>query len=76
MHLLDPPGKTLLTSKSNNIYDKYARAIAYFRIPMYDEAILMINSLLNDYPNDPFFLELKGQIYAENGKVEKAIFSI
>ena len=40
---------------------------------MYDEAILTINSLLNDYPNDPFFLELKGQIYAENGKVEKAI---
>ena len=69
----NPPGKTLLTSKSNNIYDKYARAIAYFRIPMYSEAILMIDSLLNDYPNDPFFLELKGQIHAENGKVEKAI---
>ena len=55
------------------MYDRYARAIAYFRIPMYSEAILMINSLLNDYPNDPFFLELKGQINAENGKVEKAI---
>jgi len=71
----EPPGKTLLISKSNNIYDKYARAIAYFRIPMYEEAILAVNSLLKDYPNDPYFLELKGQIYAENGKVENAILA-
>ena len=42
---------------------------------MYDEAILAINSLLNDYPNDPFFLELKGQIYAENRKIENAILA-
>ena len=70
-----PPGKTLLKSKSNNMYDKYARAIAYFRIPMYSEAILTINSLLNDYPNDPYFLELLGQIYAENGKIENAIIA-
>ena len=42
---------------------------------MYEEAILAINSLLKDYPNDPYFLELKGQIYAENGKIENAIFA-
>ncbi len=72
---IEPPGKTLLISKSNSMYDKYARAIAYFRIPMYEEAILAINSLLNDYPNDPYFLELKGQIYAENGKIENAILA-
>ena len=71
----DPPGKTLLISKSNNMYNQYARTIAYFRVPMYDEAILSVNSLLNDYPNDPFFLELQGQIYAENGKIENAILS-
>ena len=71
----DPPGKTLLINKSTSIYDKYARAIAYFRIPMYEEAILAINSLLNEYPNDPYFLELKGQIYAENGKIENAILA-
>ena len=42
---------------------------------MYEEAILAINSLLNEYPNDPYFLELKGQIYAENGKIENAILA-
>ena len=72
----DPPGKTCLLNKSNNIYDKYARAIAYFRIPMYEEAISSINALLKDYPDDPYFLELKGQIYAENGKIEKCYKSI
>ena len=71
----DPPGKTLLINKNDSIYEKYARAIAYFRIPMYEEAILSINSLLKDYPNDPFFLELKGQIHAENGKIEDAIIA-
>ena len=60
---------------TNNIYERYARAIAYFRIPMYEEAILSINALLRDYPNDPYFLELKGQIHAENGKVDAAILS-
>ena len=44
----DPPGKTLLINKNNSIYEKYARTIAYFRIPMYEEAILSINSLLKD----------------------------
>ena len=42
---------------------------------MYDEAILEINSLFNEYPNDPSFLKLKGQIYAENGKIENAILA-
>ena len=71
----DPPGKTLLVNKKNNIYERYARTIAYFRIPMYKEAIESVNALLEDFPNDPYFLELKGQIYAENGKVDKAIYS-
>ncbi len=71
----DPPGKTLLFNKGNSLYEKYARTIAYFRIPMYEDAISSINLLLKEFPNDPYFLELKGQIYAENGKVEEAIFA-
>ena len=52
---------------------RYARAIAYFRVPLYKKSIEEINSLLKDYPNDPFFLELKAQILSENGKVKEAI---
>ena len=40
---------------------------------MYEEAIFSIDSLLKDYPRDPYFFELKGQIYAENGKINEAI---
>ena len=52
---------------------RYARAIAYFRVPLYKKSIEEINSLLKDYPNDPFFIELKAQILSENGKVKQAI---
>ena len=40
---------------------------------MYKKAISEINSLLKDYPNDPYFIELKAQILAENGKIKQAI---
>ena len=70
---LDNPGKVLLRNKGNSIQERYARAIAYFRAPMYESAIKEINLLLRDYPKDPYFMELKAQIYSENGHKEKAI---
>ena len=70
---LESPGRTLLNNTDNSVYSRYARAIAYFRMPMYKKSIAEINSLLKDYPNDPFFLELKAQILSENGKTKEAI---
>ncbi len=70
---LDSPGRTLLNYTDNSISSRYARAIAYYRVPLYKKSIEEINSLLKDYPNDPFFLELKAQILSENGKVKEAI---
>ncbi len=70
---LENPGRTLLNNTDNSLQSRYARAIAYFRVPMYAKSIKEINSLLKDYPNDPFFLELKAQILAENGKIDEAI---
>ena len=66
---LESPGKTLLNNTDSTLHSRYARAIAYFRAPLYKKSIEEINSLLKDYPNDPFFLELKAQILSENGKV-------
>ena len=70
---LENPGRTLLNNTEETLYNRYARAIAYLRVPMYKKSIEEINSLLKDYPNDPFFIELKAQILAENGKIREAI---
>ena len=70
---LESPGRTLLNNTDNSISSRYARAIAYFRVPLYKKSIEEINSLLKDYPNDPFFIELKAQILSENGKIREAI---
>ena len=70
---LENPGRTLLNNTDNSISSRYARAIAYFRVPLYKKSIEEINSLLKDYPNDPFFIELKAQILSENGKIKEAI---
>ena len=70
---LENPGKVLLKNKGDSIQERYARAIAYFRVPMYKNAIREADLLLRDYPKDPYFMELKAQIYSENGHKEKAI---
>merc|ERR1711991_937706 len=70
---LESPGNTLLTYTDNSVSSRYARAIAYFRAPLYKKSIKEINSLLKDYPNDPFFIELKAQILSENGRIKQAI---
>ena len=70
---LENPGRTLLNYTDNSVSSRYARAIAYYRAPLYKKSIKEINSLLKDYPNDPFFIELKAQILAENGRVKEAI---
>ncbi|NQV81208.1 MAG: M48 family metalloprotease [Alphaproteobacteria bacterium] len=46
---------------------RYARAIAYHRTTEPKRAIAEIDSLIANFPNDPFFHELKGQIIYENG---------
>lgn len=70
---LESPGRILLKNTDNSLHSRYARAIAYFRVPMYEKSIKEINSLLKDYPNDPYFIELKAQILSENGKIKEAI---
>ena len=51
---------------------RYGRAIAYFQNAQEEESLKEINSLLADYPKDPFFWDLKGQILFESGKIKEA----
>ncbi|MEO3430750.1 M48 family metalloprotease [Pelagibius sp. CAU 1746] len=52
---------------------RYARAIAYYRVPDIDKSLAEINALLLQQPNDPYFRELKGQILLEHGRVAEAV---
>ena len=50
----------------------YARAIAYYRIPELDKPLPIIDGLIRQFPDDPYFRELKGQMLFENGRVADA----
>ena len=52
---------------------RYARAIAYFRVSRLKEAMAMMDSLLSEVPDDPFYLEQKGQILFQNGRLADAL---
>ncbi|PPR21569.1 MAG: Beta-barrel assembly-enhancing protease [Alphaproteobacteria bacterium MarineAlpha10_Bin2] len=72
---LNSPGKTLRVYRENDtsLTARYARAIAYYRIPDIERAIAKIDALLRDHPDDPWFHELKGQILFENGLISLSI---
>jgi len=52
---------------------RYARAIALYRTGALGSALLTIDGLLKEHPNDPYFQELKGQMLYENGHVAEAV---
>jgi predicted Zn-dependent protease len=51
----------------------YARAYAWHKSAYPDKAIAEVNALLAAQPDDPYFLELKGQVLLESGKPADAI---
>lgn len=72
---LNSPGRTLRTYRESDtrIPARYARAIAYYRIPDLERAIGEIDALLAEFPDDPWFQELKGQILFENGHIALSV---
>ncbi|MEQ8344944.1 MAG: M48 family metalloprotease [Sneathiellaceae bacterium] len=52
---------------------RYARAFAYYRAADIGRALPLIDGLIAEQPDYPFFYELKGQILLESGKVEESI---
>ena len=72
---LDDPPKTLSTypTSDRSPIARYARAIAYYRMPKLDLALPEIDGLIRDFPNDPYYRELKGQMLFENGRVRDAM---
>ncbi len=72
---LSPPGQTLRRygSGDGSLEARYARAIAYYRIPDLAKALPLIDGLIAEHAEDPYFHELKGQILFENGRGAEAL---
>lgn len=51
----------------------YARTIAFYRAPDLPMAVNTLNKLISLEPENPYFLELMGQIYFEYGKSKEAL---
>ena len=74
---LDPPEATFsrYPEGASSLEARYARAIAYYRIPDLERALAALDGLIAERPDDPFFHELKGQILFENGRLSEAAVS-
>lgn len=72
---INAPGTTLRTYKETDtrLEARYAQTIAYYRKPDLEKALQGIDQLIAERPSDPYFIELKGQILYENGKIMEAL---
>ena len=61
---------------NNSVNAHYARAYAYHKDSQLDRARAEADALLQTAPDDPYFLELKGQILLEAGRPTEALESL
>jgi len=57
----------------SDIPARYARTYAFHKDARLDKALVEADALLAKAPDDPYFLELKGQILLESGKPAEAL---
>lgn len=70
-----PPHQTyqLYPEEDKSVPARYARAIALMQESQTPQAVAAIDALIVDYPDDPFFLELKGDILRDGARLEESI---
>lgn len=56
-----------------SISARYARAIAYYRDSQLEPALELIEGLIAEEPENPYFEELKGQVLLEFGRARDAV---
>ncbi len=54
---------------------RYGRAIAYYRRGQFDKAIPLVDDLLKDRPQDPYFWQIKGDMQLSRSKTEEAVIA-
>lgn len=72
---LADPDQTLITypPTDNSIPAHYARAYAYHKQSFAGKALAEAAALIASEPENPYFLELKGQILLESGRPDEAL---
>ena len=69
------PRKTLqqFPESRQDVPARYARAYAYHKNALIDQALVEADALIAGDPDDPYFLELKGQVLLESGRPLEAL---
>jgi predicted Zn-dependent protease len=70
---LSEPQDVLRRRTGDSVPDRYARAVALYRVPDLPAALAEIDGLIAEEPKNPYFYELKGQVLFENGRVAEAV---
>lgn len=72
---LAPPERTLQSFPTylGTVPARYARAYAYHQEARVEEALAEAGALIAMEPDNPYFLELRGQILMESGRVTEAL---
>jgi predicted Zn-dependent protease len=61
------------SDKDNSLPARYAKAIAAYRQNQINDALNLTDTLLKDEPKNPYFLELKGQMLGDFGRISEAV---
>lgn len=72
---LNPTGQTLRAYKSTDrrVPARYARAIAFKESHQIEKSLALIDGLIAQFPDDPFFHELKGDILQDAGRIADSV---
>lgn len=72
---LAPPERTLAAYPPHmtGAPARYARAYAYHKDALVEQALAEADALIASDPSNPYFLELRGQILLESGHVDEAL---
>jgi predicted Zn-dependent protease len=75
---VDDPRQTLnkFPETDRSVPARYARAYAWHKNAHPEKALAEVDSLLAEAPQDPYFLELRGQILLESGRPRDALESL
>lgn len=64
--------ESLAVQNENTSYLRYAQALSFYRGANLVQALSSIDGLINEFPRDPYFFEMKGQMLFGSGRLIEA----